>query len=148
MRWPVFLLLLLTSFACRAGEPSIIKVLPHFLDSKGREALYPSLFERDAYQLELRTHPERIQAIRFDIQWKCTDHAGPLTMRLEVRGAKMGLGDVKVFETTVKPRKFFSKWSPLRIDKKTYEQIGEIVAWRATLWDGPKKIAEQESFLF
>jgi hypothetical protein len=29
-----------------------------------------------------------------------------------------------------------------------YKKLGELVAWRVTLWDGDKLLAEQKSFLW
>ena len=39
------------------AEAKISKVLPHWLDKKGRHTLSPSLFERDAYQAQLPRQP-------------------------------------------------------------------------------------------
>ena len=69
----------------------IIKVLPEFLDLKGRNALSPSLYERDVYQLTLREHPERRSGIRFYVQWKAPKAAWePLLVRVELRGIAEG----------------------------------------------------------
>ena len=59
--------ILIATVASQAAEGKIIKVLPHLLDKKGRHTLSPSLYERDAYQAKLRTHPEDISALRFDV---------------------------------------------------------------------------------
>src|SRR5258705_13546151 len=53
-----------------AATGRIIKVLPHFLDLKGRHSLSPSLYDRDAYQARLRDHREERSGMRFDIEWK------------------------------------------------------------------------------
>lgn len=131
----------------RADDARIIKVLPHLLDAKGRNALSPSLFERDAYQLHLRQHPQEVSALRFDVQYKAP--AGkPLALRLELRGAKMPAGKSRIFETDIVPRRFFASWGELHLDKKLYEEIGQIQAWRATLRDGETELAELKSFLW
>jgi hypothetical protein len=137
---------LLTS--CFAGDARIVKVLPHLLDAKGRQSLSPSLYERDAYQVYLREHPIEISALRFDVQWKALKSDQPLKLKVEVRGSKSDLSTPVAFETEVKPPQIFSKWSAITIEKKIYEQIGEIIAWKVTLWEGSEKIAEQESFLW
>ena len=77
-----------TSVALGSG---VIKVMPEFLDLKGRNALSPSLYERDAYQLTLREHPERRSGIRFYVQWKAPKAAWePLLVRVELRGDRRG----------------------------------------------------------
>ncbi len=48
-------LLLATAWSATAAPAKVIKVLPHFLDQKGRHALSPSLYDRDAYQAHLRS---------------------------------------------------------------------------------------------
>ena len=150
MRWLciVFLVLFAASPAVTAAEPKIIKVLPHLLDHQGRNALAPSLYERDAYQVFLRENPDNVSALRFDIQWKAPKKSGPYTIKLEVRAEKTGLVTPRVFETKAERKGWLSTWSPLLLDKKTYSEIGTVIAWRATLWDGDKQVAEQESFLW
>src|SRR5712675_3264083 len=69
----------------------VIKVLPHFLDLKGRAALSPSLYDRDAYQANLRDHPEKRSGIRFDMQWKTKGTVwSDLKLRVELRGVAQG----------------------------------------------------------
>jgi hypothetical protein len=131
-----------------AEDARIIKVLPHLLDDKGRNALAPSLFERDAYQAQLRAHPDQIAAVRVDVQIKAKHSETPLLLKLELRTGKTELGKVQVFQTPVVPARWFSTWAKIQIDKATYDALGPVIAWRATLWDGPEQIAEQESFLW
>ena len=64
MRWLIVMALLLVTTlasveASSARVARITKVLPHLLDDKGRHTLSPSLYERDAYQAELRKNPDR-----------------------------------------------------------------------------------------
>ena len=67
----IVILFLLASVSQSFGATGrVIKVLPHFLDLKGRAALSPSLYDRDVYQVILRDHPERRSGIRFDMQWR------------------------------------------------------------------------------
>src|SRR5215468_3884096 len=69
----------------------VIKVLPHFLDLQGRAALSPSLYDRDAYQVELRDHPEKRSGIRFDMQWRTKGAVwSDLKLRVELRGVAQG----------------------------------------------------------
>jgi len=67
MRWQLFAILgfLIFGSVAEATEGRVIKVLPLFLDLKGRESLSPSLYDRDAYQSQLRRLPRRTVRIAF-----------------------------------------------------------------------------------
>jgi hypothetical protein len=140
-------LMLVTAEA--APRAKIIKVLPHLLDKQGRHTLYPSLFERDFYQAELRKNPENCSGMRFDIQWKGREFNNKAaTVRLEVRGVNTTPRSAEVFEQTVQPGGFFGTWSQLRVEGKDFARIGAIRAWRVTIWNGERQLAEQKSFLW
>ena len=68
-----------------------MKVLPQYLDLKGRNSVAPSLYERDAYQVYLRDHPDKRSGMRFFVQWKAKGPAAePLKLRVELRGTAEG----------------------------------------------------------
>ena len=154
MRQPLFLIALCGVLA--AGLPAaaatgrVIKVLPQFLDLKGRTALSPSLYERDAYQAQLRQHPEQRSGMRFFIQWKTRGPIySPLKLRVELRGtAKGDQPSGSVLETEVKPGGWFSHWSSVLLAGEAYKTFGEVTAWRATIWEGEQLLAEEKSFLW
>jgi hypothetical protein len=130
-----------------AADAKIVKVLPHYLDLQGRHALSPSLYDRDAYQAHLRNHADQRSAIRFDVQWKSKAQAsGQLKLRLEVRGSKTSTP--AVFEQSVNRRGLFSQWAVLKVADDDYKNLGELIAWRATLWDDKKFLSERKSFLW
>jgi hypothetical protein len=132
-----------------AGSARIIKVLPHYLDLKGRHSLSPSLYERDAYQAYLREHPRERSGLRFDIQWKARRLAGPgLSLRLELRGTKSHTIAPLALEKAVRPGRWFSRWSNLVLDEAPYRELGAIIAWRVTLTREDRVLAEQRSFLW
>jgi len=132
----------------RAADASILKILPHLLDSKGRHTLSPSLYERDAYQAHLRNKPELISSLRFDIQWKPrADRGKELLLKLELRGGKAASKPLTI-SGKVKSRSLFTAWTSLTLSKEQYESLGGITAWRATLWDGEKQLHELRSFLW
>ncbi|MBU6401334.1 MAG: hypothetical protein KGS61_13545 [Verrucomicrobia bacterium] len=132
-----------------AAEARIIKVLPHYLDQQGRRALSPSLYERDAYQAQLRRHPQMQSTMRFDVQWKARgSFQEPLRLRLELRTSRGDLAKPYQQEETVRPGRWFSRWSALTLKPALYRQIGEVLAWRVTLWEGNRQLAEQKSFLW
>ena len=132
----------------RAASARIIKMLPHYLDQQGRHTVDPSLFERDAYQQELKLNPERVSGMRFDVQWNGKGLANQLIkVRLEVRGNKTPPRTVETFEQEVKARRL-SQWSSLRVSGEDFKRTGKIVAWRVSLWQGETMLAEQKSFLW
>ncbi len=154
MRQSLKLLLLLLCLGCAmpacAARARVLKVLPHFLDLQGRHALSPSLYDRDAYQAQLRQHPEQRSGVRFDVQWKGRMEAGRrLTLRLELRGlAKGDLPRTKVIEQVVTARTGWSRWARIPLAGEDYKQFGDITAWRVTLLDGDTIMSEQQSFLW
>lgn len=131
-----------------AAEVRVIKVLTHLVDAQGRVALAPSLYERDAYQLHLRTNPDLVSGMRFDVQFKAPRKAGPVLLRVEARGSKSGLGKAQVFEAEVLPARFFSTWRSIELDKAAHDALGSVVAWRASIWRDGQMLAEQKSFLW
>lgn len=139
--------LMLMQAPLRASDYRIIKVLPHRLDQKGREALSPSLFERNAYQVFLREHPKQVTALRFNVQWK-GKVASTAKLKIEARGA---IGNVIHTITLEKPARktgWFSNWTDLTLAGDDYKKFGSLIAWRATLYDGDLKLGEQQSFLW
>jgi hypothetical protein len=151
----VFLICLLTLglfIAARAEDSSsgsVIKVLPFFLDQQGQIAKSPSLFDRDAYQLYLREHTNEVSGLRYDVEWsgKISGDA-KLKVRVELRGLDAdSKPKLKTLEAEVKPG-HFRQWTELPLTGDEFKQFGTVTAWRATLWDGDKQLAEQKSFLW
>ncbi|MBI3878842.1 MAG: hypothetical protein HY301_02105 [Verrucomicrobia bacterium] len=146
---PLLAALAFAPAALRAAEGKIVKVLPHYLDEKGRHTLAPSLYERDAYQSHLRKHRDLCSALRYDIEWKAGKTGGaPLKLRLELRAGQSAGGEPLVLEEEVKPPKFFSRWTSLTLGGEAFKKAGDVAAWRATLWAGDTMVAEQKSFLW
>ena len=141
---------LLLSPAAHAAEGHILKVLPQFLDKKGRASLTPSLYDRDAYQAILRKTPEKRSALRYAIQWKAdTKETEALTLRVELIGAAQDEKPKQTsIETTVHQRHWFSHWANLTLTEEQYKSFGDVTAWRVTLWNGNKLLGEQKSFLW
>jgi hypothetical protein len=140
--------ILIAASAGSAAEARIIKVLPHLLDAKGRTALQPSLFERDAYQIFLREHPDAVSGLRFDVQFKSKPKNLPLTLKLELRGSKTELGKTRLLEIETRATGWFSTWAHILLNRETTDEVGKIIAWRASLWNGSEMLAEQQSFLW
>jgi hypothetical protein len=137
--------LLAGASAFAAESARIVKVLPHYLDTQGRHTLSPSLFERDAYQAQLRKHPEQRSAVRFDVQCKGVGRAdGSLELFIEIRGTKSGAANPIVIVETVKR----GSWIMPTLRGELFERCGDVVAWRATLWRGDQLVSEMKSFLW
>ncbi|MCX6905707.1 MAG: hypothetical protein NTW03_19945 [Verrucomicrobia bacterium] len=149
MRWMkyVALLWLLAAGAAQAESAKIVKVLPYFLDEKGRHALKPSLYERDAYQALLRKKPNLRSGLRFEVQWKASG-LKDISLRVEARGNLKGQAQAVVLEEPVKKKGLFGHWSSLCLKDEAYKKLGELTAWRATLWSGGHQVAEQKSYLW
>lgn len=132
-----------------AAEVHIRKVLPHLMDEKGRISIAPGLFDRDAYQQQLRQSSGRVSGIRFDIQWSAPRALrDSLTMRLELRTARREPGKPLILERPVRELRRRAGWSSLILNGADYSESGEVLAWRAVLLDGSCEVAEQRSFLW
>src|SRR5688572_5076411 len=142
----VFGAIMLVAFHANAASGKIYKVLPHLIDRQGKHALSPSLYERDAYQAHLRANPQLRRGLRFDVYWKAKNVQAP-RLRVEMRGAKEKEPTTFVAETTLEPQ-WWRKWSSASIQGDDYQKFGDLLAWRATLWDGDEMLAEQKSFLW
>jgi len=152
MRRLLLVLILAVSLSLIAGEPvrpgRIIKTLPLLLDTKGQVAISPSLFDRDAYQAYLREHTNQISAVRFDILWQAKPVPEIWKLRLELRGVSVdGNPRQQTLETVIHPPAF-RHWDSLTLGGTNYQNFGQIVAWRSTLWQGDTQISEQQSFLW
>jgi hypothetical protein len=130
-----------------AAADKIMKVLPQYLDLKGRTSLSPSLYDRDAYQSRLRRRPEDRSGMQFQIQWKART-IEPLKLRLEMRGTKAAETTTVTLEAPVRHLAGFSKWTELTLKGDDYSKLGDLNSWRVSLWDGEKLLAEQKSFLW
>jgi hypothetical protein len=137
------------AFADETAAGRIVKVLPLFLDLKGHDAISPSLYDRDAYQVYLRQHADQQSAIRFDVLWKVSN-AGDAKLKLyvELRGiGRNGLPRQITLDQFVKPG-YFRRWTSVTFGGADYKNFGELVAWRVTLWAGDQLLGEQKSFLW
>ena len=133
--------------AVGAESAKIKKVLWFYLDKEGRQSLSPSLFERDAYQAELRADPSKRSGLRFDMQWNALPGT-ELTLRVEMRGAIGPTNTTTTLQARVRKRGFFSRWTQVKLTDAEYAKLGELTAWRATLHQGDVQVAEHKSFLW
>jgi hypothetical protein len=154
MRRSFICLLLLGWLAAAVSAPAatgrVIKVLPQFLDHKGQNSRAPSLYERDAYQAYLRQHTNLISGMKFNIQWKTKGKpAGTVKLRVEMRGiVRADMPEALVLEKPVEPGGWFSHWTAILLSGEEYRKLGEVTAWRVTLWEDTQLLGEQRSFLW
>jgi hypothetical protein len=138
-----------TALAADTVTGRVIKTLPFLLNKQGQDSTSPSLFDRDAYQAQLREHMTNVSGVRIDVQWKAVKApAEKLKVRVEARGVALdGTPSLKIFETDVAAGRF-SHWTKFTLTGDAYKKFGSLVAWRATLWNGDALLGEQKSFLW
>jgi hypothetical protein len=122
----------------------ILKVLPHYLDEKGRHTDGPTLLHRDSYQNKLRNNPQLARSMRYDINWY---GVGEVTLRLELRSNKSGLQPITL-EQTVDSGAGPRHWSSIEIVHDTYLEFGQPYSWRVSLWRGEEMLDQDQSFLW
>ena len=146
--WLVALLVATASAAPATGR--VIKVLPQFLDLKGRNSLTPSLYERDNYQATLQRNTNLCSGMRFNVQWKSKgEAAAPIKIFVELRGVARGdFPKQLTLEKQVQPGGWFSHWAAIDLVGDTYKDFGKVTAWRVTLREGDRVLGEQKSFLW
>jgi len=141
---------LVAAVCAEAATGRVIKVLPQYLDLKGRNSLTPSHYERDTYQAYLRDHTNQCSGMQFHVQWKAKgERSAPLKLKLELRGVAQGdFPRQLVLEKAVEPRGWFSCWDNIKLLGEDFRDFGAITAWRVTLWEGDRTLGEQRSFLW
>jgi hypothetical protein len=140
---------LLSAAVAWASEAKVCKVLPQFLDKKGRQSLSPSLYERDAYQAYLQKRPALRTALQVEVQYKAKGLDWTKTkLRAELRGLVTNKVETITLEVPVKKSGFFANWTDFKIRGDDFKKFGELVAWRVTLWEGDRQLSEQKSFLW
>jgi len=149
-RFIILFAMLVWTGVASAATGKVIKVLPHLLDSQGRHMLAPSLYDRDAYQAELRKHPDKCSGVRFDVQWRVADITATnnVVLRVEVRGTAKNKppGELRLEQWLTAPRG--GHWTNLTLTGESYKELGGVTAWRVTLWAGDELLGEQKSFLW
>lgn len=147
---PALLLFLAVAPFANAADARICKVLPQYLDDKGRESLTPSLYDRDAYQAFLRLNPAKRSAMRFMVQWKAdVTETNQFKLRVEMRGVAGGQTPREAtLELPLPVHHGLSRWDSLVLGGDAYKAFGDVTAWRVTLWKGDQQLDEQKSFLW
>jgi GH43 family beta-xylosidase len=150
--WLILLAALSITVAAPAADAvsgRIVKVSPFLVDQKGRIAMSPSHFDRDAYQAILRLQTTNVSAVRFDVLWLASKApTEKIKIAVEVRGiGTNSVPKLQTLETNVLPGTF-RRWTDLPFAGQAYHDFGRVVAWRVTLWDDDRLLSEQKSFLW
>jgi hypothetical protein len=150
LMWVILVGCLAVALSAPAATGKVIKVLPQFLDLKGRNSLTPSLYERDNYQVLLRQSTNQVSGMRFNVEWKAKGQpTTPLILRVELRGVARGdFPKARTLEKPVTPGGWFSHWAKLDLVGEEYKEFGRVTAWRVTLWEANRLLSEQKSFLW
>ena len=140
----------LAALSATAATGHVIKVLPEFVDLKGRASLSPSLYERDAYQAFLRQHTNQISGMVFNVQWKTKGRtSGSVKLRVETRGVIRGTTpEALTLEKPVKPGGWFTHWTAIPVSTAEWKKLGAVTAWRVSLWEDGQLLGDQRSFLW
>lgn len=120
------------------------------MDLEGRHTLSPSLLERDAYQAVLRKEKEKRGGLKFQILLgaMAANTAKECSIRIEMRGNKDQKPTEAKVEVPVAIHGMFQRWQAVEFRGAEYLALGELVAWRATLWRSGTLVSEQKSFLW
>jgi hypothetical protein len=87
--------------------------------------------------------------MRFDVLWKATpapDETIKLTVDLRGTGTN-SVPRIQTLETNVIPAST-RQWTELPLTGAAYRNLGRLVAWRVSLWNGGQLLGEQKSFLW
>jgi hypothetical protein len=151
MRW-LILLLIAAGAGCStapsgSGSAKVLKVLPHFLDRQGRHTQSPSLYERDAYQAQLRRNPQLRAGLRFDVLLRAP-RSPRLVLQAELRGTLDNKPTTATIRSPLPAHSGGREWESATLEGEDYRKMGEMLAWRVTIWEGETLLAEQKSFLW
>jgi len=148
--WLSLVVWLAVAASAQAATGRVIKVLPQFLDLKGRNSLTPSLYERDLYQAHLLRYTNECSGMRFNVEWKAKGKVTvPLKIKVELRGVAHGdFPEQLVLEKPVQGGGWFTHWAVFNLVGEEYKEFGTVTAWRVTLWEGSQQLGEQKSFLW
>ncbi len=132
-----------------AAEARIVKVLPQWMDARGRTSLAPSLFERDAYQDHLRNHPEEVAGIRFQVLARLPRTRESCDLVVRIRTASNPNGEPIERVVPVKRRLWGKAWTEATLDGEAFRNAGKVLAWEVRLVDPTGNVvASQKSFLW
>ena len=143
---PKFFLLGLVALATSCRTPNsvespgcaILKVNRVLLDEKGYETdVVGNLKEEADYQFLLRHEPTKQQGVRFHIKWKAPRHARSLRLQVEIRGLNAQNQTTSDVESlSLEENEGWAGWSTLEVTEKKFKKLGQITAWKITLFSG------------
>src|SRR5436190_16502497 len=120
-----FSLFFALTIGLQGATGKVMKVLPQFLDLKGRSSLSPSLYDRDAYQAQLQQHPQERSTMRFEVEWKSRSPVWEaLKLRLQMRGVAKGNEPKELaLEVPVEPGGWLGRWDSIPLTAQQYKDL-------------------------
>jgi len=127
----------------------ISKVNVEYVDAQGNTtSAIGDQVEKARYQRQLE-HSGKYSAIRYYILWKAPSTPTPdLAIKLEARGmdVESGREGVETLTKTYPQKGHFSGWAILDIQGEALKKFGRPRAWKATILQGNRSMAERKSF--
>ena len=127
----------------------ISKVNVEYVDAQGNTtSAIGDQVEKARYQRQLE-RSGKYSAIRYYILWKAPSTPTPdLAIKLEARGmdAESGHESVETLTKTYPQKDHFSGWATLDIQGEALKKFGRPRAWKATILQSNRAMAERKSF--
>ena len=129
------------------GGFAVLKVNRTLLDPLGHETdVVGNLKGEAVYQYALRHDPNRQTGARFHIKWKSPKRAERIRLVLELQGLSTTNESTRATLTANQPdMDGWAEWTTVDITGEQFKKLGEIMAWRVTLYSGDRVMAEQPS---
>ena len=128
----------------------VIKVNHEWIDSEGHTHAEIADFPAKAKYQKTLDDTGKHSGIRFHIHWTTPSARLPhFAVKLEVQGydAKTQRETLETLLATYpKNPRFKSGWSRLDIKRDTLERLGDLMAWKVTLFQNGQFVAERKSF--
>jgi hypothetical protein len=129
------------------GGFAVLKVNRTLLDQFGHETdVVGDLQGQAAYQYDLRHDPFRQRGARFHIKWKAPRRAERIRLVLDLQGLNPANESTRATVAAHQPdMDGWAEWTTLDIKGQQFKKLGEIMAWRVTLYSGDQVMAELPS---
>ncbi len=129
------------------GGFAVLKVNRTLLDNYGYETdVVGNLKGEASYQYSLRHEPNRQSGGRFHIKWRAPKGSTQVRLVLDVRGLTPANETVRdTLSESFADMDGWAEWTTLDIKERQFKRLGEIMAWRVTIYSGDRVMAELPS---
>lgn len=126
---------------------AVLKVNRNLYDQFGYETeLVGDLKGEAVYQYELRHAPDKQFGCRFHIKWKAPRGTAQARLVLDVRGLNKNNETVlDQFTVTRSLVEDWAEWSTIDINGPQFKRLGTIMAWRVSIYNRDRVMAELPS---